>query len=241
MKSIYEKRNNSVMHASICSFLGMESSPLVPLSSSVSESPYKDGVPTSRISSPSVSCRSPSSSMRSYSSNSYQSLDGSAVLVASPSPNSPLLPHTSPRVNRTSTQSQCTQTTPISSHDREPVSLHMQQKLEAVAISNELLKTSLEDARKQVSSLEATICTQREELANKESQIAAISNRITTLLRNFEVSPRKQGGKKERGMKRKKMKKRERERERMMDEISSNKSWFSCAMTSFSLLSDLSD
>ena len=89
--------------------------------------------------------------------------------------------------------------------------MHMQQKLEAVTISNELLTTSLEDARKQVSSLEATIATQRKELASKESQITAISNRITTLLRNFEVSPQKtRGRKKERKRCEKKKGKKER-------------------------------
>ena len=64
---------------------------------------------------------------------------------------------------------------------------HLQPRLEALSLSNELLKTSLDDARRQVASLQSTVESQREELVAKENQISMINRRISALLRGFEV------------------------------------------------------
>lgn len=63
----------------------------------------------------------------------------------------------------------------------------MQSKIDALTLSNELLKTSLDDARRQITSLQATIVNQREEITAKEAQINTINGRVTALLRGMEV------------------------------------------------------
>ena len=63
----------------------------------------------------------------------------------------------------------------------------LQSKVEALLLSNELLKTSLDDSRRQVSSLQSTVVGQREEIAVKESQINTINGRVSALLRGMEV------------------------------------------------------
>ena len=65
---------------------------------------------------------------------------------------------------------------------------HLQQKLEAMTISNELLQSSLDAARRQIASLEITVANQREEIMSKEGQITVISNRVATLMKSFEVN-----------------------------------------------------
>lgn len=64
----------------------------------------------------------------------------------------------------------------------------LQSKVEALSLSNELLKTSLDDAKKQVALLQATVASQREEITTKESQINTINGRVSALLRGMEVS-----------------------------------------------------
>lgn len=63
----------------------------------------------------------------------------------------------------------------------------LQQKLETVSLSNDLLSASLEGARKHISSLEATVTSLNEELVSKEAQITTVSGRIASLLKSFEV------------------------------------------------------
>ena len=81
------------------------------------------------------------------------------------------------------------------SHSREgqeerPASLtqqKLQSKIEALRLSNELMNTSLDDARKQVVVLQSTVAEQREEIRAKEGQITTINGRVTALLRGMEV------------------------------------------------------
>ena len=71
--------------------------------------------------------------------------------------------------------------------------MHLERKLEALTISNELLQTSLDDAKRQISSLEKTIASQKEELQSKEEQAAAINKRVGTLLKSIEVCHKGRG------------------------------------------------
>ena len=82
---------------------------------------------------------------------------------------------------------QTLQQSDLSPSEVSPHQQHSQQRLEALNISNELLKTSLDDARKQIATLEGTVESQKEDIYTKESQISAINERIATLLRGFEV------------------------------------------------------
>ena len=66
-------------------------------------------------------------------------------------------------------------------------SSHLQQRLEAMTISHELLQSSLDNAKRQISNLEATVERQREEITSKESQLSVISSRVSTLMKSFEV------------------------------------------------------
>jgi hypothetical protein len=66
-------------------------------------------------------------------------------------------------------------------------STHLQQRLEAMKISKELLQSSLENAQRQIESLEKIIVSQKEEMNKKESQLSTISNRVSVLMRSFEV------------------------------------------------------
>ena len=80
----------------------------------------------------------------------------------------------------------------VPSYPREerPASLtqqKLQSKIEALRLSNELMKTSLDDAKKQVVALQSTVGEQREEIRAKESQITTINGRVTALLRGMEV------------------------------------------------------
>ena len=68
-----------------------------------------------------------------------------------------------------------------------------QQKLEAVMLSNELLSSSLEGARKHIATLESTISSLKEELENQEQLMKSVNGRITTMLRCFEVCGRGEG------------------------------------------------
>ncbi len=63
----------------------------------------------------------------------------------------------------------------------------LQSKVQALLLSNELLNTSLDDARRQVLSLQATGVSQREEITLKEAQINTINGRVSALLRGMEV------------------------------------------------------
>ena len=76
----------------------------------------------------------------------------------------------------------------VRSLDSSSQTSHLQQKLEAMTISNELLQSSLDAARRQIASLEITVANQREEIMSKEGQITVISNRVATLMKSFEVN-----------------------------------------------------
>ena len=76
----------------------------------------------------------------------------------------------------------------VHSFDSSSQTSHLQQKLEAMTISNELLQSSLDAARRQIGNLEITVANQREEIMNKEGQITVISNRVATLMKSFEVN-----------------------------------------------------
>ena len=75
----------------------------------------------------------------------------------------------------------------VCSMDSSFSSSHLQQRLEAMTISHELLQSSLDNAKRQISNLEATVERQREEINSKESQLSVISSRVSTLMKSFEV------------------------------------------------------
>lgn len=75
----------------------------------------------------------------------------------------------------------------VCSMDSFSSSSHLQQRLEAMTISHELLQSSLDNAKRQISNLEATVERQREEITSKESQLSVISSRVSTLMKSFEV------------------------------------------------------
>ena len=75
----------------------------------------------------------------------------------------------------------------VCSMDSSFSSSHLQQRLEAMTISHELLQSSLDNAKRQISNLEATVERQREEITSKESQLSVISSRVSTLMKSFEV------------------------------------------------------
>ena len=75
----------------------------------------------------------------------------------------------------------------VCSIDSNVSSSHLQQRLEAMTISHELLQSSLDDAKRQIANLEATVERQREEISSKETQLGVISGRVSTLMKSFEV------------------------------------------------------
>ena len=56
-----------------------------------------------------------------------------------------------------------------------------------MTISHELLQSSLDDARRQIVNLEATVERQKQEISSKETQLGVISGRVSTLMKSFEV------------------------------------------------------
>ncbi|XP_019851168.1 PREDICTED: early endosome antigen 1-like [Amphimedon queenslandica] len=104
----------------------------------------------------------------------------------SPSPSPPLLSSvnlgTQTEFNGLQTQDS------VCSIDSNVSSSHLQQRLEAMTISHELLQSSLDDARRQIGNLEATVERQRQEISSKETQLGVISGRVSTLMKSFETT-----------------------------------------------------